>query len=87
MPNSSSAKKRVRQTEVRTLRNKARRSTMRSMVRQVQEAVEAKDAAKAQAALQQAYKQIDKAAKANILHANTAANHKSRLAKQVRSIS
>ena len=87
MPNTASTKKRVRQTEARTERNKNRRSNMRTTVRKVKEAVAAGDKATAQALLTDAYKQIDKAAKSHILHANKAANKKRKLTKLVNSIS
>lgn len=83
MPNTASAKKRVRQTEARTLRNKNRRTSMRTAIRKVGEAIEAGDQAQAQAALLAAQKLIDKAAKANIIHANKAANQKAKLARRV----
>jgi len=86
MPNTASAKKRIRQDEGRTLRNKARRSNMRTATRKVREAVAAGDKAAAQTLLQDAYKQIDKAARQHILHANTAANHKSRLTRTVNAL-
>ena len=76
MPNTVSAKKRVRQTEDRTLRNKVRRTTMRGSIRKVREAVAAGDKGAAQAALVQAYRHIDKAADNRILHANKAGNQK-----------
>jgi small subunit ribosomal protein S20 len=83
MPNTASSKKRVRQTQSRTLRNKVRRSSLRTIVRKVREAVEAGDKAKAQALLPEAYKVIDKAAQSHVLHANTAANKKRKLARLV----
>ena len=86
MPNTASAKKRVRQTDVRTLRNKARRSSMRTCIRKVKEAVAAGNKGEAQALLSAAYKEIDKAARQHVLHANTAANKKRKLAKLVDSI-
>ena len=86
MPNTASAKKRIRQDNVRTLRNKERRSRMRSTARSVREAVEAGDKAAAQAALVDAYKAIDKAAKHNVIHANAAGNKKSNLSRLVGSL-
>ena len=86
MPNTASAKKRVRQTDTRTLRNKQRRSSMRTCVRKVREAVAAGNKAEAQTLLHAAYKEIDKAARQHILHANTAANKKRKLAKLVDTI-
>ena len=86
MPNTASAKKRIRQRDARTILNKGRRSAMRTVVRKVREAVEAGDKATAQGLLPEAYKQIDKAAKSNILHDNKAANKKAKLTKLVNSI-
>ncbi len=83
MPNTESSKKRVRQTEKRTFRNKERRTSMRTFVRKVNEAIEAGDKGTAQTELVNAYRAIDKCAKANIIHDNTAANHKAKLTKRV----
>ena len=86
MPNTASAKKRVRQTETRTMRNKNRRSAMRTSIRKVGEAVAAGDKAAAQAEFLRAQRLIDKAAKANIIHANNAANQKAKLARRVNAL-
>ena len=86
MPNTVSAKKRVRQTQTRTLRNKVRRTSMRSWIRKVKEAAAAGDKTAAQAALVTAYKHIDKAAGSHIVHENNAANQKRKLTKLVNSI-
>ena len=83
MPNTESAKKRVRQTVKRTLRNKQRRSSMRTVVRQVNEAIEAGDKAQAEALLVGAYQAIDKCAGANIIHDRNAAHKKARLTRRV----
>lgn len=83
MPNTASTKKRVRQTQSRTLRNKVRRSSMRTWIRKVREAVEAGDQATAKTALVQAYKHIDKAAQKHIIHENKAANMKRKLTRLV----
>lgn len=86
MPNTPSAKKRLRQTAVRSMRNKTLRTSMRTWEKKVLQAVEAGDKATAESSLPLAYKHIDKAARQRILHPNTAANHKSRLARKVRGI-
>ena len=83
MPNTESAKKSMRQTEERTLRNKVKRSTMRTYTKKVRQAVEEKDKAAAAVNLQLAYKAIDKCARAHIVHANKAGHQKSQLAKLV----
>ena len=86
MPNTPSAKKRLRQTRTRTLRNKSLRSAMRTWEKKVLEAVEAGDKDTATASLPVAYRHLDKAADKRIVHPNTAANHKSRLARKVASL-
>ncbi|MDF1701210.1 MAG: 30S ribosomal protein S20 [Planctomycetota bacterium] len=83
MPNTASSKKRVRQTETRTMRNKNRRTAMRTAIRKLGEAVAAGDKAQAQTLLVEAQGLIDRAAKQNIIHENNAANQKSRLARSV----
>ena len=83
MPNTESAKKRVRQTATRTMRNKNRRSAMRTAIRKLGEIIETGDKAAAQAQLVATQKLIDKAAKQSILHANNASNQKAKLARRV----
>ena len=76
MPHSLSAKKRVRQTAKRTLANRARASAMKTAIRRVDEAAAAGDADKLKDAVATAYSRIDRAAKAHVIHANTAARRK-----------
>lgn len=83
MPNSESAKKRLRQNETRRLRNKANRSAVRSQIKKVRLAVESGDLQKADEELKIAAKKLDKAGAANLIHPNKAARHKSRLSKMV----
>ena len=78
MPNNKQAKKRVRQDEERRISNKAVQSTMRSAVKKV---LQAENPEAAQAALPEAMKRVDKAAKINVIHDNAAARMKSRLSK------
>ncbi|MFV1958394.1 MAG: 30S ribosomal protein S20 [Planctomycetota bacterium] len=87
MPNTPSAKKRLRQTVDRTGRNKTQRSTMRTYEKRVLALIEAGDRPGAQALLPLVYKHIDRAAQKHILHANTAANHKSRIARKLAALS
>lgn len=74
MPRIKSAKKRQRQTAVRTARNKAQRSTLRSAVKKArtEETAEAFGAAETL---------IDRAGRKNLIHRNVANRTKSRLAK------
>jgi small subunit ribosomal protein S20 len=78
MPNNKQAEKRVRQNEKRRQENKVVRSAMRSAIRNV---VDAKTGEDAVAAIPAAMSRIDKAAKKNIIHDNTAARYKNRIAR------
>lgn len=82
MPNSKQAKKRMVTDERRRLENKALRTRMKSAIKIVHQA---ETAEAANAALPEAMKRVDKCAKKNILHDNTAARTKARLAKFVAS--
>jgi len=77
MAHSNQAKKRIRQNKKRQLANKACASSMRTQIKKVMQAIEAGDKAAATAALPGAFKRIDKAAKHNVIHQNTAARRKS----------
>jgi small subunit ribosomal protein S20 len=78
VPRIKSAKKRMRQTKSRTARNKAQRSQLRNAVKKVRLAAGTPDATPALAA---AEKLLDRAARKRLVHPNTAARQKSRLAK------
>lgn len=79
MPNTKSAKKRLRQDEVRRARNRAKKSAIKGQIRKVREAIAAGDAAKGEAEFRLAAKRLDKAAADGVVHANLAARVKSRL--------
>jgi small subunit ribosomal protein S20 len=79
MPNTASAKKRLRQSLVRRTRNRAVKSTLKSLVRKVRESVAGGDLLAAEAGLRLATKKLDQAAGKNVIHANAAARLKSRL--------
>lgn len=80
MPRIKSAKKRMRQTKSRTARNRATRSELRTVVKKVRSAASPEAAS---AAMHEAESMIDRAGRKNIVHRNTAARTKSRLAKMV----
>ena len=79
--NIKSQIKRNRQNETRRQRNQAVKSELRTRERRVVEAVEAGEGA--DEALRLAQKRIDMAASKGVLHKNTAARKKARLAKLV----
>ena len=84
MPNTASAKKRLRQDEVRKTRNRAVKSVIRKRVRSVREAVAAGDLDKANEEFKLAAKQLDKAGARSVIHRNAAARKKSRLQKLIK---
>ncbi|MBM3592140.1 MAG: 30S ribosomal protein S20 [Alphaproteobacteria bacterium] len=86
MANNASARKRIRQTEKRTARNKARKSRVRSFLRKVEEAVKSGDKAAAQEAFRAAQPEMQRAATKGVVHANTVARKLSRLSARVKSI-
>ena len=87
MPNTASAKKRLRQNAKRRLHNRSLKSRVRSQIRRVREAVAAGDADTAQAEFRVAAKRLDQAAGKKLIHKNAAARSKSRLSKLVKSTS
>lgn len=84
MANTDSAKKRIRQTAVRTERNRARRSRMRTFVKKVEAAIAAGSAVDAAAALVALQPELMRAAQKGVVHKNTAARKLSRLSGRVR---
>jgi small subunit ribosomal protein S20 len=84
VPNIKSAKKRLRQSENRRVRNKSVRSRIRSGTRALLATTSAEEA---RAMLPDLYTLIDRAAGHGVLHPNTAARQKSRLARHVESLS
>lgn len=87
MPNSVSAKKRLRQSLDRRLHNRAIRSRLRGLIRGVRSAITAGDAEAGKTAFQAAVKAIDQAAAKNVIHANKAARIKSRLSTRLKAVS
>jgi small subunit ribosomal protein S20 len=86
MPNSVSAKKRLRQNLSRRERNRAQRAALRSQIRKVRVAIAAGDAQTAETEYRLLVKKIDRAASKNLLHSNTVARVKSRITKAIKGI-
>ena len=82
MTSSLSSAKRVRQNAKRRANNRTKTSAMKTAIRRVDESVAEGDATAVKLALTEAYKRIDKAAQANIIHANTAARRKALVARK-----
>ena len=80
MPNIQSAKKRVKVSEKKNLRNRIVKSGLRTSVRKFDAAVAA-DPSKANEQLSATSAVIDKAASKGVIHKNAANRKKARLAK------
>ena len=76
MPKIKSAKKRMRQTITRTLRNRPKSSAIRTAVKKAREEPTAENVKAATSAL-------DRGARKKLIHPNAAARKKSRLAKRL----
>ena len=86
MAHSKSSKKRVFIGERNATRNKSIKSRVKTFVKKVLSAVEAKNVDEAKAALQVAYKELDKAVTKGVLKKNTASRKKSRLTLKVNAL-
>jgi small subunit ribosomal protein S20 len=85
MPNTASAKKRHRQSEVRRLRNRAGRTAIKTQVRKVRDAVVAGNVEAGETEFRLAAKKLDQAAAKGLIHANVAGRTKSRLSSALKS--
>ncbi|MEM6346002.1 MAG: 30S ribosomal protein S20 [Bacteroidota bacterium] len=80
MAHHKSAKKRIRQSEKRRLLNRYKKVKMRTQIKRLRSMT---DKAEAEKFLPEVISTVDKVAKANIIHNNTAGNLKSKLTKHV----
>lgn len=84
MPNTTSAKKALRQSKARRLRNRTQRSALRTVIKKCRQAAEGEDTQAAEDAFRLAVKRLDQAAAKNLIHRNAAARTKSRLSKLIK---
>jgi small subunit ribosomal protein S20 len=85
MPNTKSAKKRLRQNEERRSRNRSARTGLKSQLRKVRETVASGALDKAQDEFRTASRHLDQAGSKKLIHPNKAARIKSRLSKLIKS--
>lgn len=83
MANIASQIKRNRQNQRRHERNKAVRSRYRRSLRRFDDAVATGDREAAEEAFRVAQRELDRAAGKGVIHANKAANNKSRMAREL----
>lgn len=81
MPQRRMAKKYLRQSKKRRLKNLKIKATIKAAIKKFKKSLENTDKTAREQALKEMYKSLDKAAAKNIIHKNTAARKKSRLAK------
>jgi small subunit ribosomal protein S20 len=86
MANTDSARKRIRQTEKRTARNRARKSRVRTFLRKVELAISSGDKNAAQEALRAAQPELQRAADKGVMHDNTVARKLSRLSSRIKAL-
>ena len=84
MANTKQARHRARQSTVRNAHNSAQRSRLRTAVKSVRKAIEGGDKKVAMEALKSATSVIDSIADKKVVHKNTAARNKARLAAAVK---
>lgn len=86
MANHKSAKKRIRQTERRTLVNKNRVSRIRTFVKKVETAIASGDQNAARNAFQEAQPEVQRGVTKGVLHKNTASRKLSRLSARIKAL-
>ena len=86
MANTASARKRIRQIERRTERNKSRMSRMRTFIKKVEMAVASGDKDAATVALREAQPEMQRAVGKGVVHKNTLSRKISRLSARVKSL-
>jgi small subunit ribosomal protein S20 len=80
MPRRRTSIKKTRQDKKKRLRNLKVKQNLKKTFKKFQTLLSAKNIEAAKTLLKELYKQLDKAAKKRIIHPNTAARKKSRLA-------
>ena len=75
MPNIASAKKNLRKSQAAAIRNRAQRSELRTALKKAKTAEASPEMREAATRL------LDRAARKGLIHKNTAARHKSRIAR------
>lgn len=84
MPNTKSAKKRLRQNLDRRTRNRATKATLKTLVKKVRAAIDEGNAPLAEEQFRVTTKRLDKAAAHRVIHRNAAARVKSRLSAAIK---
>ena len=83
MPNSPSAIKRLKQSKKRRMRNRIAKKVIKTFSKKVTTTLEEKNFEQAEIDFRAAVAKIDKAGVRRVLHPNTAARRKSKLARAI----
>jgi len=83
LANIKSAKKRAKIAQIRTLRNKSYKSSIKTSIKRFELALEAGNIDEAKVVFHTTEKKLDKAVTKGILHKNAVARQKSRLVKKL----
>jgi len=86
VPNTESAKKRVRQNAKQNALNNWRKRRVKDQVKAFDQAIHARDPKAAEAEYRKVVSILDKVSSTSTMHRNTASRKKSRLAKQLKAI-
>jgi small subunit ribosomal protein S20 len=84
MPNHASAKKALRQSHKRELVNTRATEAFKELKKDIKKHLLAGEVKKAKAELPKVYSKVDSAVKKNVIHKNTGARVKSRLAAMIK---
>lgn len=86
MANTKSAKKQVRNSYRKWLRNRYTKGQMRGAVKMIRQAIDAGDYEAAKSLMPRAASELDKAARKHVIHPNKAARLKSRFMIQINAL-
>lgn len=86
MAHTASARKRIRQSEKRSLRNKGYKSRMKTFIKKFNEIVKTSDLEKAEQFFVEAQSVIAKTASKGVIHKNNAARKISKLSEKLNSL-
>ncbi|WP_017414437.1 30S ribosomal protein S20 [Clostridium tunisiense] len=87
MANIKSAKKRIKVTQAKTMRNTMLKSALKTKIKKYEAAIASQDLELAKESFKVVVKALDMAASKGIIHKNKAARKKSRLATKLNSLS
>lgn len=85
MPITKSAKKALRQSKRRRVRNIQKKQKVKNLLKEVKSLISQKKIEETKSLLPKVYKLLDKAAKVGLIKKNTAARKKSRITKLINS--